>query len=141
MIDIERAKGLLTKDIALAIVNGDTTYTSSLPGVGSLLSLQKGHPTLLDGAYVADRVIGKAAAMLMALGKVKEAFAVTISQPAVEVFQKHEIPYSYSCIVDYIKNREGTGLCPMEQAVLNIDMPCLAHQAIIKRLNDMKGKL
>ncbi|MDD4316749.1 MAG: DUF1893 domain-containing protein, partial [Clostridia bacterium] len=86
-------------------------------------------------------VVGKAAAMLMVLSKVKEVYAVTISKYAVEVFQKYGVPYSYFQIADSIKNREGTGMCPMEQAVLDIDMPMLAYEAIIKKLNDMRGKV
>jgi len=140
MTKIEEAKRLLDSGVVLAVVNGEKSYTSDLRGVSALLSLYNNNPMLIKGAYIADKVIGKAAALLMVLGKTKEVFALTISKNAVSVFEKNGIPYSYLNIVDFIKNREGTGRCPLEQCVLTIDDPILAFNAINNKLEELRLK-
>lgn len=141
MTKLETAKQLLNGSVVLAIVNGDKIFTSSLRGVSALLSVYNDNPQLLNGAYIADKVVGKAAAMLMVLGKVNEVFAINISENAAKVFQKYVIPFSFLKIADYIKNREGTGVCPLEQAVADIDNPILALKAINDKLNFLRGIL
>lgn len=44
-------------------------------GIKDLFRILNATPGLLDGAYIADKVIGKGAAALMVLGKVKEVYA------------------------------------------------------------------
>ena len=40
---------------------------------------------------------------------------------AAAVLEKYGIEYSYTEFADYIKNRDGSGMCPMENAVLEIN--------------------
>jgi hypothetical protein len=72
---------------------------------------------------IADKVIGKAAALLMVYAGVKEVFTPTISDPAVEVFEKHNVKITYDKVVERIINRTGDGLCPMESLCLNVENP------------------
>ena len=72
---------------------------------------------------MADKVIGKAAALLMIYGSVKEVYTPTISAPAIEVFLNHNITLHYDKVVDRIINRKGDGLCPMESLCINVDNP------------------
>ena len=70
---------------------------------------------LLDGASVADKVIGKGAAALMIAGGVKEVYADVISNAAMELFEKYATTVSYDQKVAYIVNRRGDGICPVEE--------------------------
>ena len=79
---------------------------------------------------IADKVVGKAAALLMAYGKVKEVYTPTISTPALKVFKNHNIEIHYDKEVGRIINRKGDGLCPMETLCLNIENPEDAFVAI-----------
>ncbi len=83
-------------------------------GVKDLLRILKSDKSILSGAIVADKVIGKGAAALMVLGEVKEAYADVISQPAIDMLSSGSIPVSYSECVPNIINRAGTGICPVE---------------------------
>ena len=86
---------------------------------------------------MADKVIGKAAALLMALGEIKEVHTLIISKPALQVFENHNIKYFYDKKVDRIVNRTGDGLCPMESLCLDIDDPHEALTKIIVKISNM----
>ena len=79
-----------------------------------------------------DKVVGKAAAYLYMLLGVKRLFTQVISAPALEVLESENIEVSFGQVVENIKNRTGTGICPMESCVLNIDNPYDALQEIKK---------
>lgn len=87
----------------------------------------------LKNAVVIDKVIGKAAALLIVYGKVKQVHTNIIAKDAIKVFEKYKIKYSYNEIVDHIQNMKKDGLCPMEQKVLNIDSPKKAYKIFAKQ--------
>ena len=82
----------------------------------------------LEGAYVADKVIGKASALLLVYGGVKEVYTPLMSKPAKKVFKRNHIKYNADKVVDEIINRAGTDICPMEKKVRNIDDPKTAYE-------------
>lgn len=79
-----------------------------------IVSLIKSGENFLDGAVIADKVIGKVASALLVLAGVKEIYARTISEYAIEVLENNNIKYSFGNRVDYIINNDKTGMCPME---------------------------
>ena len=68
----------------------------------------------LQGASIADKVIGKTAAAILAVSGVKEIYADVISSFAIIVLKENNIKYEYSKKVKFIKNKDNTGMCPME---------------------------
>ena len=86
---------------------GGKTIVFRRRGVADLFDAVTSHPDLTQGASVADKVIG--------LGGVAEVYAEVISRPAVSKLQDAGISLSYGKTVDHIINREGTGICPVEQ--------------------------
>lgn len=128
---LEQAKSLLTStDSTLAVVSVDDFFTSKERGVKPLMHLLKEKKGFLKGASVADKVIGKAAALLMVLGEIKEVHTLIISEPAIKVFEKHNIPCFYDKKVTRIVNRTGDGLCPMETLCLDVENPQEAFDRI-----------
>ena len=121
---LEKAKmTLLEGGFTFVLVNGDQEYVSSLMGIAPLLSLLKNSPGLLKGASVADKVVGKAAAMLMLYGGVSDIYSGIISHPALSVLEKAELKIESDRRVSYIENRAGTDMCPMEKRVLHLSDP------------------
>ncbi len=55
----------------------------SVRGITDLYDLLNTDPAFLRGAQIADKVIGKAAAVLMVLGRVQEVYTDIISEPAL----------------------------------------------------------
>ena len=87
----------------------------------------------LKNAIVVDKVIGKAAALLLVYGKVKQVHTNIIAKDAIKVFDKYNVEYSYVELVDNIQNMKKDGLCPMEQKVLNVDSPKKAYKIFTKQ--------
>ena len=87
----------------------------------------------LKNAVAVDKVIGKAAALLMVYGKVKQVHTNIIAKDAIPVFEKYNVEYSYNEIVDHIQNMKKDGLCPMEQKVLKVNSPKKAYKIFTKK--------
>lgn len=68
----------------------------------------------LQGAIIADKVIGKVASSILTVAGVKEIYADVMSKYAIPVLDKNNIKYEYKNLVDYVQNNEKTGMCPME---------------------------
>lgn len=136
MNDLKRAKSLLQSGgYTCVLCKGDTVHTSHHRGVRPLLELLE---TDVSGFYAADKVVGRATALLYRLLNVKAVHAQVISQAALQVLQNSSISVSWDSQVDYIKNRAGDGRCPMEQATEGIDDPQEALVAIRKKLKELQ---
>lgn len=133
--NLNRAKQLLEDGAALAIVNGGGVLTFNERGIKTLLSLQNGS---LAGAFVADKVVGKAAAMMMVRGGAIEVYAQLISRPALEVLKTHKVICLYGEVVPNIINRDKTGICPMEQAVLGENDIEKAYKILVEKTTSIQ---
>ena len=68
----------------------------------------------LQGATIADKVIGKVAGSILTAAGVKEIYSDIISKYAIPVLDNNNIHYEYKKIVEYIQNNDKTGMCHME---------------------------
>lgn len=115
------------------LTDGCRIYSSTHRGVRPLLEhIDQG--TDLQGFYAADKVVGRATALLYCLLGVQAVHALVISDGAVDILQLHGIAVTWDTRVPYIRNRSNTGRCPMELATQNIDDPTQALDAVRKTL-------
>ena len=112
---------------------GERELTDTRRGVLPLLELLKSGEDF-GGYSVADKVVGKASALLYCLLNVKRVYAPIISRPALEVLERQGIACEYDQLVPGIRNRTGTGPCPMEAATANISDPKEAPEVLEKTL-------
>ena len=138
MKDIEKAKELLFKnDYTCVLCKGDTVYTSHSKGIAPILELLESQ-TDISGFCVADKIVGKAAAMLYSLGKVKQIFACVLIESAAEYLTLKKIPFSCITLTQKIINRQGTDICPMEKCVKNISCEKEALSALILKRDELR---
>lgn len=135
-MDANLIKTLLEGNHSLVVDNGSVSCYDG-KGLKDLLRLLDTAPEVLFGATVADKVVGKAAAALMIVGKVKEVYAHTVSAPAAEMLGMCGITLTYSSKVDYIQNSDATGWCPMEIACRDLDNPHDMHIAIKNKISEL----
>lgn len=129
---LERAvKKLHDTGCALVVVNGAVELSSDNTGLKPHIDIVKNTPEILRGASVADKIVGKAAAMLLLYSGVKEVYAEIISSRAIPVLENAGISYFYNKQVPFIKNRAGNDLCPMEKRVLDIDDPNIGAELLL----------
>lgn len=103
------------------IYNNDHTHLFHKRGVQDLHQLLRTSPDTLRGAMIADKVVGKGAAVLMTAGGVRWVYADVISQSALEFLLTHNIEAEYGRVVPNIINRAGTGICPVEKLCMQCD--------------------
>lgn len=108
---------------SLVIENNRVFRTFDTRGVSTLFQLLQTEPQLLDGARVADKVVGKGAAALMLLGKVHDLYALTISKPALAMLHDYGMEVTYEKLVDNIINRAGDDICPVEKLCMDCETP------------------
>ena len=108
-------ESLFAEKCSCVIRNGDEIRLFRERGVKDLFRLLREEPQFLGGAFVADKVVGKAAAALMVLGGVEEVFADVISRPARELLERARIRVEYTLEVPHIINRTQTDRCPLEK--------------------------
>lgn len=106
---------LSTEKCSCLIRNGSEVRVFRERGVKDLYRLLKEESEFLSGAFVADKVVGKAAAALMILGNVKGVFANIISQSAYKLFEEESIYTEYTQKVPHIMNRTQADWCPLEK--------------------------
>lgn len=133
----ELIKQLLEENLSCILLQKQKIYKETRHGILPILSfLEKG---LLQDALLCDKVIGKAAAMMMVYGKVSQVSTLIISEHALAVFKHYEIPVTYKTCVPYIVNRKKDGMCPMEETVLNIDDLEEAYTVLKKKIKAMQA--
>lgn len=127
---LESARALLLESNATCVIMTDGEPIVSFErGVKPLLALiDEGRD--VSGCAAADKVVGKAAAMLYILLGVSEIYASVISDLALKAFANSNIRVTYGERVPMIRNRTNTGFCPMEQATRDIENPKDALDAI-----------
>lgn len=106
---------LHTTNCSCVIANGDKIESFYQRGIKDLYELLNSNRSLLEGATIADKVIGKGAAALMIAGGVTMVYADVISEPAMELFKQFSIKVEYDKKVANIINRRGDGICPVEE--------------------------
>ena len=111
--------------------------TFSRRGVADLFSLVADEPDFLRGASVADRVIGRGAALLLVKGGAREVYAQVISSGALEVLRSVGIETSFDKEVPNIINRTGTDICPVEKLTASTSSPAEAYERIKQFLDSM----
>jgi hypothetical protein len=139
MTDIEYAKKRLNSgSYSCVLVKNDIIYTSTLSGISPLVTfLDAG--TDLKGFSAADKIIGKAAALLFVLAGVREVYGQTMSERAAAVLKRYGIVFSYGSLIPEIINRQGTGMCPMEKTVLDTEEPSVALTALKQTMARLKA--
>ena len=128
---------LLKNAYSIVAVRDDLHYTSTANGIKPVLLPMREDRAFFHDCLVVDRIIGKASASLLILSGAKEVYGLVMSESAVEILKRYDIPYRYDTLVPYIINRKGDDMCPMEKTVRDIEEPEEAFEALDAKLASM----
>lgn len=134
MDDLRVAKQVL-KDKRLSLVfvkDSQSIFETDMGGVDGFLKAIEKLDNYLLGASVADRIVGKATALLCAYSSMKAVFAVTVSKSGLEALKSYSIPCEFENLVPSILNTERTDKCPFEKLVEDITNPKQAYKSIMQ---------
>lgn len=138
MSDIEKAKEKLAKDTTCVLVKEDKIILSKDKGIAPILKFINAGENL-ENFSLADRIVGKAVAMLVVYSKIREVYAEVLSEKGEEVLKKHNIKYSYKTLTEKIINRKGDDICPMKKTDSKICDATLAYHALKKKVEELKN--
>ena len=135
--DLKIAAQLLAEEGQSLVVvrNGRMLFSSRLPGIQPLLDALDNN--VLPGSAVADKIVGRAAAMIAVLGQVTAVHTTVMSQGAADVLAEAGVLYCTGMTVPQILNREGTGPCPIEITTEFTVVPEKGVKAVRKLLIDL----
>lgn len=123
---------------SLVIAKGGERHVFDTRGIATLLQLVTDESPVMQGATIADKVVGKAAAALMIAGGAKAVHALLISDGAIKLLRDAGVAAGYEERTDHIMNRTASGWCPMELACRNCRTAGECITAIRNTIENMK---
>lgn len=135
MHDLEIAEERLNeKQLTLVVVKeGEVIFETCSHGILGFLEAMEKCKNALHGACIADKIVGKAIALLCAYVKVKAVYAVVLSKKAKEVLELNKIRHKWKSLVENILAIGKRDLCPLEKAVAQINNPEEAYRLLVMK--------
>ena len=133
----ELTEELRSGEVTLIAERDGVFYRSSGLGVKPVITPMKNNREFFKGASVADKVTGKAAALLLVLSGASYVYGEIMSESAVKVLEENSISYGFGQKVQFIKNREGNDICPLEKCVAETDSPQEAWELISAEVSEL----
>lgn len=141
----ELTEELRSGEVTLIAERNGNCYRSCDTGVKPIVTPMKNNRGFFSGASVADKVIGKAAALLLILSGAEYVYGETMSEAAAAVLEENSVAYAFGQKVRYIKNREGNDMCPLEKCVAETKNPAeawtLIENKIAQLMREKEGKI
>ncbi len=130
---------LVDSENNLMIFRGDElVFSSSGRGIAPLIeAIDTVGRENLSGVVTADRVVGKAAALLNLYMGATEVHAGVISGGAKALLSEHGVQYQFLEDTDVVKAKDGVVFCPFEKLVWDVSDPEEAHALIRARLAEL----
>ena len=120
------------------IERGNTLlFRSEERGIAPLLTCIRRNLDV-QGSIATDTIVGKAAALLYVYMGIREVHAEVMSEAAAETLRRHQIPFHAQVMTKSIRNRTGTGICPMEETVAEVSDPTQAFFALEKKWQSLQ---
>lgn len=132
MADIDLARSLLREDKCNLVIakGGQVLFTSKERGIRPFYDAVQGLGDRLQGAALADRIVGLAIAMLCLHVRIGSVYAVMASQGAFDMLRKKGLVVEAENTVPNISNRDGTDLCPFERLAEGCRTPSQLVEAL-----------
>ena len=142
MNDLEKAKSRLhEKGLTLIIVKNDVVlFETDSHRISGFLGAIEQFGVKFSGASVADRVVGKAIALLCVYAGIREVYAEVMSRKAQAVLEKNRIKCQWKELVDTILDLNRNDVCPFEKAAAPISKPEAAYSTFKALLKSFKPR-
>jgi hypothetical protein len=132
MRDLEIAKKRLSENgLTLSIVkDGKIIFETVSHGVSGFLEAIEKLRDELKGASAADRIVGKAIALLCVYVKIKAIYAKILSENAKKVLEENMVYHEWASMVGHILDTNKTELCPFERLAAEISSSRDAYERL-----------
>lgn len=139
--DLKAAKSrMISGELTLVMAkDGRVIFESREHGIIGFMEAIDTLGSAVREAAVADKVVGKAIALLSVYAGVDALYAFILSHEAKKVLERNHIYFEWESLVENIRGADMRNLCPFEKATLEIDDSGEAYRkfkAMIKRLSE-----
>ena len=141
MNDLNTAKSRLSQEgLTLSIVkNGTVLFETGSHRISGFLGAIEQFGVRLKGASVADRVVGKAIALLCVYAGIREVYAEVLSRKAQAVLEENGVRCWWKELVDTILDLNRSDVCVFEKAAADISDPEKAYATFKALLQSFKA--
>lgn len=122
----------------MAYSGGRLIFQSGSKGIRPHLEAIDSLGDALRGSVMVDKIIGRAAALLILYSEAAEAHAALISTQGRRVLEEHGLRFSYAAETPHIKMLDGRIYCPFEAMVQGLSDPAEAYRAIVEKMTALK---
>jgi len=113
------------------VKGGEILFESRSHGVTCFLIAVQKLGGNLEKSCLADKIVGKAVALLCVHFKIGAVYADTLSRPAKDVFERFSLHFGYRHLVENVLDAERASLCPFERLVRNVLEPGDAYEKLV----------
>jgi len=122
------------KNLSLVIAKeGRVLFETEAHGISGLLDAIKTLGNSMVDSSVADRIVGRAAALLLVYSGVAAVFAVTVSNGGIKVLETNNIFIEFVRRVPRILDSKRVDVCPFERLVAESSDPREAYEELRAR--------
>jgi hypothetical protein len=132
MQDLETARRRLhEKRLTLSIVKeGEIVFEAGSRGISGLLGAIENFGDKLRGASVADKVVGRAVALLCVYAGVEAVYASILSGRARALLEENSIRVEWDTLVESVLDTDKVAACPFEELAAEIADPEEAYRRL-----------
>lgn len=136
---LETARRMLKEQsFSLVIVKpGILVHATRKYGVIGLVEAIENYGVELSGAAAADRIVGRAAAMLCLYANIAAVYAEVISRKALNVLSEKNVKVEYETLVPEILNRMKNDVCPFEKLIAD----CSKEEECFEKIRHFKEQV
>lgn len=127
---VAEMKGLLTRGEAASVAAVDGVIVAREQGRGVQPLLKLLDAGKLCRALVVDKVIGRAAAAICLVGRVRKVHALVMGEDAAALLHAHGVLATADRTVPRILNRDQSASCPLEARVEKLEDPAQMVEAL-----------
>jgi hypothetical protein len=140
-INMQYITKLIKHDLSLIIIkNGRILFESRGEGIRPLMeALRRFGRTGLRRTVVVDKIVGKAAALIIAYFKPSELHCKTLSIRAKTIIQRHNIVFIAEEVTPEILSKSGDNICPFEKEVIEVENPLEGYRVLSMKVRNIFG--
>jgi len=134
--DLDLAKKvLLENEYSIVVVKNEEVLSKKQgEGIKPILEAIDELGERMQGSSVADKILGKASALLFVYSKVDSVYSPQSTKTAIAVLIRAGIPGQTDRMIPYIKNKNGDDMCPFEKMLSDIDSPEDAYNILKEKI-------
>jgi hypothetical protein len=134
--DIALAQNVISnEDVSVVVVDyGKIWRKKKGDGIRPFLEVIEELGDDINGSVIGDRILGRASALLCRYSKVRAVYSPQATKTAIALLIMGSIPAQVDHLVPFIKNRDGSGMCPFEKMLENINEPKEAYNILKEKV-------